>query len=63
MGPGSITIDDGVYQDALAAAAEHGVSVSAWITRCTRLPRPPRFGDAWTIKGGVMEGGNPAPSL
>jgi hypothetical protein len=37
MGPGSITIDDGVYQDALAAAAEHEVSVSAWITRCTRL--------------------------
>jgi hypothetical protein len=33
----TITIDDGVYQDALAAAAEHGMSVSAWITRCTRL--------------------------
>lgn len=33
----TITIDDGVYQDALAAAAEHGMSVSAWIARCTRL--------------------------
>ncbi|MGH3927180.1 MAG: hypothetical protein ACRDTT_30665 [Pseudonocardiaceae bacterium] len=33
----TITIDDGVYQDALAAAAEHGVSVSAWIAHCTRL--------------------------
>jgi hypothetical protein len=33
----TITMDDGVYQDALAAAAEHGVSVSAWISRCTRL--------------------------
>lgn len=30
-------MDDGVYQDAVAAAAEHGVSVSAWISRCTRL--------------------------
>lgn len=30
-------MDDGVYQDALTAAAEHGMSVSAWITRCTRL--------------------------
>lgn len=30
-------MDDGVYQDALTAAAEHGTSVSAWITRCTRL--------------------------
>ncbi len=30
-------MDDGVYQDALAASAEHGVSVSAWISRCTRL--------------------------
>jgi hypothetical protein len=33
----TITMDDGVYQDATAAAAEHGVSVSAWISRCTRL--------------------------
>ena len=33
----TITIDEGVYQDALAAAAEHGMSVSAWISRCTRL--------------------------
>lgn len=33
----TITLDDGVYQDTLAAAAEHGMSVSAWITRCTRL--------------------------
>ncbi|MGH3888070.1 MAG: hypothetical protein ACRDSZ_16170 [Pseudonocardiaceae bacterium] len=33
----TITMDDGVYQDAVAAAAEHGVSVSAWISRCTRL--------------------------
>ncbi len=33
----TITIDDGVYQDALTTAAEHGMSVSAWITRCTRL--------------------------
>jgi hypothetical protein len=33
----TITMDDGVYQDALAAAAEHGLSVSAWISRCTRL--------------------------
>lgn len=32
----TITMDDGVYQDALAAAAEHGMSVSAWISRCTR---------------------------
>jgi hypothetical protein len=30
-------MEDGVYQDALAAAAEHGMSVSAWISRCTRL--------------------------
>ncbi len=30
-------MDDGVYQDALTAAAEHGMSVSAWITRRTRL--------------------------
>lgn len=29
-------MDDGVYQDAAAAATEHGVSVSAWISRCTR---------------------------
>lgn len=33
----TITIDDGVYQDAVAAAAENGMSVSAWISRCTRL--------------------------
>ncbi len=33
----TVTMDDGVYQDAVAAAAEHGVSVSAWISRCTRL--------------------------
>jgi hypothetical protein len=33
----TITLDDGVYQDALAAAAEHQMSVSAWIARCTRL--------------------------
>ena len=33
----TITMDDGVYQDALATAAEHGMSVSAWISRCTRL--------------------------
>ncbi|MGH3931997.1 MAG: hypothetical protein ACRDTF_18710 [Pseudonocardiaceae bacterium] len=33
----TITMDDGVYQDAVATAAEHGVSVSAWISRCTRL--------------------------
>lgn len=32
----TITMDEGVYQDALAAAAEHGMSVSAWISRCTR---------------------------
>ncbi|MCA1696645.1 MAG: hypothetical protein LC749_19060 [Actinobacteria bacterium] len=31
----TITMDDGVYQDALAAAAEHQMSVSAWISRCT----------------------------
>jgi hypothetical protein len=33
----TITMEDGVYQDALDAAAEHGMSVSAWISRCTRL--------------------------
>ncbi len=33
----TITMDEGVYQDAVAAAAEHGMSVSAWISRCTRL--------------------------
>lgn len=33
----TITIDAGVYQDALAAAAEHQMSVSAWIARCTRV--------------------------
>ncbi|HET9255008.1 MAG TPA: hypothetical protein VFO16_07365, partial [Pseudonocardiaceae bacterium] len=33
----TITIDEGVYQDAVAVAAEHGMSVSAWISRCTRL--------------------------
>ena len=32
----TITMDEGVYQDALAAAAEHQMSVSAWISRCTR---------------------------
>ena len=32
----TITMDDGVYRDALAAAAEHQMSVSAWISRCTR---------------------------
>jgi hypothetical protein len=32
----TITIDEGVYQDAATAAAEHGVSVSAWISRCTQ---------------------------
>lgn len=30
-------MDEGVYQDAAAVAAEHGMSVSAWISRCTRL--------------------------
>jgi hypothetical protein len=35
--PVTVTMDDGVYQDALAAAAEHGVNVSAWVSRCTRL--------------------------
>src|SRR5262245_13878526 len=29
----TITIDDGIYQDALVAAAEHEKSVSAWISR------------------------------
>ena len=29
-------MNDGVYQDALASAAEHGMSVSGWISRCTR---------------------------
>ncbi|MGQ0775879.1 MAG: hypothetical protein ACT4NY_15910 [Pseudonocardiales bacterium] len=33
----TITMDDGVYQDAVVTAAEHGMSVSAWISRCTRL--------------------------
>jgi hypothetical protein len=33
----TITIDEGVYQDAAAAALEHGMSVSAWISRCTRI--------------------------
>jgi hypothetical protein len=33
----TITMDEGVYRDAADVAAEHGVSVSAWITRCTRL--------------------------
>ncbi len=33
----TITMDEGVYRDAQAAAAEHGLSVSAWVTRCTRL--------------------------
>jgi hypothetical protein len=35
--PVMITMGDGVYQDAVAAAAEHGMSVSAWVSRCTRL--------------------------
>lgn len=29
-------MDEGVYRDACDAAAEHDMSVSAWITRCTR---------------------------
>lgn len=33
----TITMDEGVYQDAAAAALEHGMSVSAWISRCTRM--------------------------
>lgn len=33
----TITMDEGVYRDAAAAALEHGMSVSAWISRCTRL--------------------------
>ncbi len=33
----TITMDDDVYQDAVAAAAAHDISVSAWISRCTRL--------------------------
>jgi hypothetical protein len=33
----TITMDEGVYQDAVAVAAEHEMSVSAWISRCTRL--------------------------
>lgn len=33
----TITIEVGVYQDALAAAGEHHMSVSAWISRCTRV--------------------------
>ena len=33
----TITMDEGVYQDAVTVAAEHGMSVSAWISRCTRL--------------------------
>jgi hypothetical protein len=33
----TITMDEGIYQDAVAVAAEHGMSVSAWISRCTRL--------------------------
>jgi hypothetical protein len=33
----TITMDEGVYQDAQAAAAEHGMSVSAWISRCARV--------------------------
>lgn len=33
----TITMDDGVYQDAAAAATEHDMSMSAWISRCTRL--------------------------
>jgi hypothetical protein len=30
-------MEEGVYQDAATVAAEHGMSVSAWISRCTRL--------------------------
>ncbi|MGH3985452.1 MAG: hypothetical protein ACRDST_22880 [Pseudonocardiaceae bacterium] len=33
----TITMDGGVYQDAAVAALEHGMSVSAWISRCTRI--------------------------
>lgn len=33
----TITMDEGTYRDAADAAAEHGMSVSAWITRCTQL--------------------------
>lgn len=33
----TITMDEGVYRDAAEVAAEHGMSVSAWISRCTRL--------------------------
>lgn len=33
----TITMEQGVYQDALTAATEHGMSVSAWISRCTRV--------------------------
>jgi hypothetical protein len=31
----TITIDEGTLHDATDAASEHGMSVSAWITRCT----------------------------
>jgi hypothetical protein len=31
----TITMDEGVYQDAATVAAEHEMSVSAWISRCT----------------------------
>lgn len=33
----TITIDEGVYRDAVDAAAEHDMSVSAWIARCARI--------------------------
>jgi hypothetical protein len=33
----TVTMDEGVYRDACDTAAEHGMSVSAWITRCTQL--------------------------
>lgn len=32
----TITIDEGVYEDAKETAAEHGMSVSSWISRCTQ---------------------------
>jgi hypothetical protein len=32
----TVTMDAGVLADARAAAAEHGMSVSPWITRCTK---------------------------
>jgi hypothetical protein len=32
----TVTIDAGVLADAQAVAAEHGMSVSAWISQCTK---------------------------